>query len=707
MTLFASRWVLLQPPRGAAQPPVSSADPIGTAVAHGIAGGFGARPSGQYARLAARKASDDAFIRGTPGAAFDALLALVHNHPTDETLQRTVARLFDDTGDADQAEVAWRGIVARFPRSQEAFLGLTAALARRPRSAQALIAGRLSQDPSGFDNLVTVAKAWEAIGEAAQAAAIFHDVTRLFHGREEAWDIAASWHSARGRYASAAEILGQAVRARRRPRHIERLRMVEDVVTRLPGWAAQHRVRHRPNRSVTALAALCEKLVTARNEAAPAPNPSPRSVLMVIGSLGAGGAERQMANTVCGLRKMRISDTRRPCIDWLRVVVQSSRSRKHDGFFRRQLREAGVPLIEYEELPLFGGCSASSAVRMLMPALRLLPLPMLDSVLRLSDPLRKWRPEVVQIWQEPTVFEVALAALIARVPRIIVSLRSAPAIDRPERYRIEYPIIFNALLSADNVALSCNSIYAAARYAAWLGVDPTRFAIIPNGAERLPADGDAPSQRLYREFSARTADSSLTVGGVMRMDDNKRPLLWIAAAAGILKRWPSARFILVGDGPLRRQAMKLAAQHGIVHRLLFVGVSSSVGFWLSKMDLFMLLSKQEGLPNVLIEAQLSGVPVVITPAGGAPESLIPGVTGIVTGPDPSPDEIATIVVELARQPDRLRTMGNAGMGWATRAFSNPGMLRATWSLMRGVGTNNRFEVDVPECRLAGGNEGQI
>jgi glycosyltransferase involved in cell wall biosynthesis len=332
---------------------------------------------------------------------------------------------------------------------------------------------------------------------------------------------------------------------------------------------------------------------------------------------------------------------------------------------------------------------------------------MLDSALRLSDPLRKWRPEVIQIWQEPTAFDVALAALIARVPRIIVSLRSVPAIDRPDRYRIEYPIIFNALLSADNVALSCNSKYAAARYAAWLGVDPTRFAIIPNGAERLPDDGDALSQRRYREFSARTADSGLTVGGIMRLDDNKRPLLWIAAAASIFRKWPSARFILVGDGPLRRQTMKLAARHGIAHRLLSVGVSSSVGFWLSKINLFMLLSKQEGLPNVVIEAQLSGVPVVITPAGGAPEALIPGVTGIVTAPDPSPDEIATIVVELARQPDRLRTMGNAGMGWAKRAFSNPGMLRTTWSLMCGCSVDGKLDEDAPECRLAGGNDVQI
>jgi glycosyltransferase involved in cell wall biosynthesis len=702
VTFVATRWVSLRPNHRPALWPMPGADPIGAAAAEGIAAGFGARPPGRYARLAACRAADDAFRRGTPGAALEALLALVRDHPADEVLQRIVARLLDDIGDNDRAAAAWRGIVARFPQSPAAFLGLAKVLARRRDSVRAVMAGRLAQDPSDFDTLVTVGKAWGAICETGRAAAVFHEITHRFADREEAWDIAAAWHSTRGRYDSAAEILVRAWRAQRRPRHVDRLRQVEDLIARLPRWALQHRERRRRARSVSTLAALFENLVAARNEAAPPTNPDPRSILMVIGSLGAGGAERQMLNTARGLKTLRMPDTGRPCIDRLRVVVQSSRSRRHDGFFRRQLEEAEIPLIAYEELPLFGGCVADSAVRSLMPALRLLPLPMLDSVLRLSDPLCRWRPDILQIWQEPTALEVTLAALIARVPRIIVSLRSVPAIDRPDRYRAEYPIVFNALLSAAQIALSCNSRYAASRYAAWLGVEPSRFAIIPNGAERLSADGDVLSRHLYREFSARTADSGLTVGGVMRLDDNKRPSLWIKAAAGISRKWPSARFILVGDGPLRRQAMNLAARHGIADRLLFVGVSSSVGFWLSKMDLFMLLSKQEGLPNVVIEAQLSGVPVVVTPAGGAPEAVLPGVTGIITTPDPTPEEIATIVVGLGRMPDRLKAMGNAGIDWAQRAFSNRGMLCATWSLMRGCGTDGELEAGASERRSVAG-----
>jgi glycosyltransferase involved in cell wall biosynthesis len=296
-------------------------------------------------------------------------------------------------------------------------------------------------------------------------------------------------------------------------------------------------------------------------------------------------------------------------------------------------------------------------------------------------------------------FETALAALLARVPRIIVCLRSVPAIDRPDRYRFEYPVLFHALLAAQNVALCCNSRFAAARYGQWLGVDPDKFAVIPNGVARLPGGGDEPSQALYREFDARTGKSPLTLGVVMRLDENKRPLLWVKAAASILEKLPSARFVVVGDGRLRRQVMKWTRERGIAHRFLFAGVSQSVGFWLSKMDLFMLLSKQEGLPNALIEAQLSAVPVVITPAGGAPETMIAGATGIVVDPDPAAEEVAARVLDLAAEPVRLRAMGAAGRKRASESFSVAQMLRETIALMAG----GRLEGDGRERQHWAGN----
>jgi glycosyltransferase involved in cell wall biosynthesis len=181
------------------------------------------------------------------------------------------------------------------------------------------------------------------------------------------------------------------------------------------------------------------------------------------------------------------------------------------------------------------------------------------------------------------------------------------------------------------------------------------------------------------------------------MDENKRPQLWVEVAARLLEQVPSARFILVGDGRLRQETTRWVVQRGIAKRFLFVGLSRNVGFWLAKMDLFMLLSKQEGLPNALIEAQLSGVPVVVTPAGGVSEAMVPGLTGIVTGPDPSVEDIAAQVLSLVDNPDRLREMGEAGVQWASSAFSMAQMVRRSLALIDG----DRCLANQPDVTAAG------
>ena len=683
--VFLLSYLLLLRRTRAGRLPALSADPVGDAVAEGAAAGFAYRAPSCSARLTAQRARDNAFALGDSAHALATLLLLVRDYPADEVLQRIVARVLGEIGERKKAALAWEGIVARFPQSREAFLGLVMAVARQSgfAAARSQIAARFCIDPATFDNLLTVAKAWDAIGDLKKANAAYQAITTLFDDHDDAWSETASRLEAQGFYRGAAEVLARAA-ARRRParQHLERLAVIEDIISHLPARLSRDKARSRQRRSLAVLGGLLSQVVAARNEVLPAINSVPGSIVMIIGGLGAGGAERQLLNTARGLRAL-CADPQRPPFNRITVVAESCRSRKHGGFFRPQLRLAGVPVVEYEELPLFGGRFASSAVRPIAGALRYLPLPMLRSVLKLSDALRLWRPEVVQIWQEPTVFEAALAALLARVPRIILCLRSVPAIDRPERYRCEYPLVFNALLAARGVELSCNSRYAAGRYSQWLGIDPARITIIPNGVARLPADGDKTSDALFQEFDARTGHSRLTVGVVMRMDENKRPLLWVAAAASLLEQMPTARFILVGDGRLRRQTMKWVEQHGIADRFLFVGLSRNVGFWLSKMDIFMLLSKHEGLPNAVIEAQLAGVPVVMTPAAGAPEAVIAGVTGIVTEPNPSAEDIAATVMKLVNEPNRLRQMGRAAGNWAVRAFSMAQMLRGTLTLMAG------------------------
>jgi glycosyltransferase involved in cell wall biosynthesis len=169
------------------------------------------------------------------------------------------------------------------------------------------------------------------------------------------------------------------------------------------------------------------------------------------------------------------------------------------------------------------------------------------------------------------------------------------------------------------------------------------------------------------------------VGTAMRFDRNKRPLLWIEVALAILNRMPEAKFVLVGDGPLLESAQELVERSGRGDRFLFTGRSDRIGFWIERMSVFLLLSVYESLPNVLIEAQLAGVPVVATPAGGARETFIDSETGTLLPDSTSvePEDVADAVLHWNLSPDHAATVAKLASETAQKRFSTRGMLEAT------------------------------
>ena len=618
-------------------------DAIGDAYQAGIAAGHGGRRPARGAIAA--------------GKTLHHLLTSIGAYPDCEELQVAAAQLLERDA-PDAAVAAWRGVAARFPHSHDAFCGLLAATARQDGAdaAHTLIGERYKDRPDALPLLIPP--------DRTDGGAF-----RLFPEQDEAWRDLAARISASARRPTAGELLDRAVAIGSAP--------VRDLLRR--GLARRSsRIAHIQNvktaRAIGALGTLFDAIVARRN-ADPPRETGDGPVTMLTGSLGAGGGERQFVRTAQGLHTLTGPAKR------INVLVRSLNSRSDGGFFGGELERAGIGVRIFGDLPDFGGDIATSAVRPALDVLGMLPGRMVRNVIKLTDELRRTSPDAVHIWQDGMIYHGGLAALLAGVPRIVLNARSVPPIDRPNRYRPEYDVIYRSLLTAANVVLSVNSRQAARRFSEWLGIDLSAIAVIPNGVAALPAEGDDEATTQYRRFDAATGPSELTLGTVMRMDDNKRPFLWVDAAACILRTEPRARFIMVGGGDLREQTMRRAARLGIAGRFLFVGLSSCVGFWLSKMDAFLLTSRYEGLPNALIEAQLAGVPVITTPADGALEATIPGVSALVTGADPTPEEIAARILILMRNPDLRRRMGAIGARWAADRFSVAAMIRRSAELL--------------------------
>jgi glycosyltransferase involved in cell wall biosynthesis len=223
-----------------------------------------------------------------------------------------------------------------------------------------------------------------------------------------------------------------------------------------------------------------------------------------------------------------------------------------------------------------------------------------------------------------------------------------------------------------------NSRAGAADYGRWLGNPKLDTTILHNGIDFGTFESRTGVDRTVRRQFGIPEDV-LLVASVMRISEEKQPLLWARVAIEISRRRPDVHFALIGDGPLRAQFEQIVTAAQIDSRVHLLGSSFDVPALLQASDLFLLTSRVEGLPNVLLEAQAVGLPAVTTPAGGAAETLDPGRTGLVT-PDHTVRGIADACLALLDDDILRASMAQAGPDFVRRHFSLEQMFAGTLRL---------------------------
>jgi glycosyltransferase involved in cell wall biosynthesis len=146
------------------------------------------------------------------------------------------------------------------------------------------------------------------------------------------------------------------------------------------------------------------------------------------------------------------------------------------------------------------------------------------------------------------------------------------------------------------------------------------------------------------------------IGLIGRLFIQKAPQYFIKAVPEVIKHYPNARFILVGDGELKRSLIHLSKELHIQDYVQFLGFREDVPDILNILDIFVLTSLWEGLGRSLTEAMAMAKPVVATAVEGVPELVIHNKTGLLV---PTCDEsaIANAIVYLIRNPKKARRMG--------------------------------------------------
>jgi glycosyltransferase involved in cell wall biosynthesis len=166
------------------------------------------------------------------------------------------------------------------------------------------------------------------------------------------------------------------------------------------------------------------------------------------------------------------------------------------------------------------------------------------------------------------------------------------------------------------------------------------------------------------------------VGIVATLTPEKNHSVFLKAAAQILTQKPDVKFLIVGDGPLKKQLQNLATQLGINSNVIFTGERRDIPNILSSLDIIVLPSSTEGLPIVLLEGMSAGVPIVASRVGGVPEVVEDEETGILIPPRKS-KELAKAIIRLLDNSQLAEMFKNRGRKKIEKKFALNVMIEKT------------------------------
>lgn len=330
--------------------------------------------------------------------------------------------------------------------------------------------------------------------------------------------------------------------------------------------------------------------------------------MLLISDLARGGAETQLVELALGLKRRRFA---------VEVVLLRARND-----FSLDLAEAEVPVTALRRVSWWD-------VRVLW---------------RLYRHLRHTRPDVLHSFMFLANLVGVVAGRLARVPRVLVSLRCSYEATPGRFWR---RVARWSHWRADRVIVNSE---AARREELEAGFPPERLDYVPNGI-RLAA-ASAPGR------AALDLPEGPLVLSVGQLEAVKGQRYLIDAWATVRAAVPDATLLLLGSGSLRLELEELARRNGLATSVRLLGFRAPVLPYLLACDLLVQSSLSEGMPNAVLEAMAARRPVVATRVGGLPEVVSDGETGVLVPPADA-QALARAIVGLLADRERRADMGAA------------------------------------------------
>ncbi len=299
--------------------------------------------------------------------------------------------------------------------------------------------------------------------------------------------------------------------------------------------------------------------------------------------------------------------------------------------------------------------------------------------LTLAKAIADFRPQVVHAHSFGASTIAAVASTVARSAKLLLTIHNYPpgteangmqagmasprtghrwalafSVGRAHRIiTVSEALRRDLLVTYPEVAGKCLTIYN--------GVD-TQAALLRTAEETRAEAGLPPGGPL--------------VGMVARLAPQKGIMEFIQATAIAAQAWPTASFVLAGDGPLMSEARALCEELGLERRLHLLGHVEWARELIGALDLLVVASLTEGSSVVAMEAMALGKPVVATTVGGVPEVVVDGQTGLLVAPGDA-EALGRTIIELLADPERAQEMGERGRQRAASQFDLSDMIERT------------------------------
>lgn len=292
---------------------------------------------------------------------------------------------------------------------------------------------------------------------------------------------------------------------------------------------------------------------------------------------------------------------------------------------------------------------------------------------RLSRAIKQLRPDIIHAHDPHAVAMAALALSMSTQPKrakLVAARRVDFRLQGNALSRWKYDQVDHFICASDAI----RKVLLAD------GVAPSRAVTVHEGID-LGRVAAAPPAALHEELWL--PHGSPVVGNVAALVPHKGQRHFVEAAALVVREVPDARFVIAGEGELRPTLEHLIKHLKLEKHVFLAGFRPDVLSLHKAFDIFVMSSITEGLGTSLLDAMACGRPIVATTAGGMPEVVQDGTTGILVPPRDN-QAMADAIVKLLKDEALRGRMGAAGLSLANAKFSAERMVADTLHVYEGV-----------------------